>query len=298
MTQQFLARPGTTQRLVVRKTQSGAIQPGFAGPGHTAAEVFGPRQLELTDPFVMLMDDRLDFVPGQPVGEPHPHAGLETVTLMLEGSLDDSAEGLLEKGDLAWMSAGRGIIHNENVKATGYARILQLWVALPSAARDFAPDFEHVPLSSLPIRREPGVEARLYSGQSGELTSPTRNRVPITIVDFHMQAGAQVSQALPGAYRGFAFVEAGSLVAGGVSLKAGEIGWLDQVDAVETELLLRAGPEGARVILYAGQPSGEPIVQHGPFVAGSRHELAVYYQQYTAGHFERIGAVAARLSGR
>lgn len=280
-------------RPVARKTRAAPQGPGFAGPGHTAGEVFGPRDIARTDPFVMLMDDRLDFHPGQPVGEPHPHAGLETVTLLLEGSLNDPAEGLLEKGDLAWMSAGRGVIHNEDVTATGYARILQLWVALPQALRGGLPDFELVPLSSLPIRREPGVEARLYSGRSGALVSPTRNRVPITIVDFRLEPGARVNQALPGAYTGFFLVDAGSVEAGGMALTAGELGWIDRLDAAETDLALQAGPDGARVVLYAGQPIGEPLVQRGPFVAGSEAEITDFHRQYRSGAFARMRDVVA-----
>lgn len=99
------------ERRVTRKTLAGAPAPGFAGPGHTAVEVVASTALADTDPFVILADDTLDFRPGQPVGEAHPHAGLETVTLMLEGSLSDKEEGLLEESDLAWMTAGRGLVH-------------------------------------------------------------------------------------------------------------------------------------------------------------------------------------------
>lgn len=278
----------TVLRPVNRKTRAGPWSPGFAGPGHTASEVFGPRNIGRTDPFVMLMDDQLDFKPGQPVGEPHPHAGLETVTLMLQGSLNDSAEGPLDEGDLAWMTAGRGVVHNEDVTATGYARILQLWVALPRALRDIQPEFERVPVASLPIRRDPGVEARLYSGRSGDLLSPTRNRVPITIVDFHLTPGSRVNQTLPGAYRGFLFVVDGALSSGDARLDSGEVGWLDPVGGGETELVLRAGKDGARVLLYAGLPLSERLLQRGPFVAGSEDEIATRYREYRAGAFARM----------
>src|SRR5690606_19465916 len=216
------------------------------------------------------------------------------VTLVLEGSLDDAAEGLLEAGDLAWMTAGRGIVHNEDVKATGRARILQLWVALPGHERHALPDLQLVPLRSLPIRREPGVEVRLYSGRTGTLASPTRNRVPMTVVDVRLEPGATVEQALPGSYTAFVYVIEGSLETGGEALASGEVGWFERVAPADSRLLLRAGPAGARAVLYAGQPLGEPIVHHGPFVAGSRHELAAYHQAYSAGRFDRLGALAPR----
>ncbi|MEL1266342.1 pirin family protein [Pseudoxanthomonas putridarboris] len=276
------------ERPIARKTRAGAPAPGFAGPGHTAMEVVRPDALARTDPFVLLMDDTLDFAPGQPVGEAHPHAGLETVTLVLEGSLDDADEGLLQTGDLAWMTAGRGLVHNEHVKATGHARILQLWVALPRSKRDGDPDLQVVPLETLPLRSEPGVQARLYSGSTGTLTSPTRNRVPMTIVDFLLAPGASTTQALPGAYTGFLYVIDGSLRAGHETLSSGDIGWLERVPHDATRLGLEAGSSGARVVLYAGRPLDEPIMQHGPFVAGSREELAAYYRAYSAGTFRRI----------
>jgi quercetin 2,3-dioxygenase len=281
------------QRLIHRTSRAAQEVSGFAGPGHTVVEVFGPTNLGATDPFVMLMDDRLDFSPGQPVGEPHPHAGLETVTLLLEGSLHDPAEGLLEEGDLAWMTSGRGVVHNEDVKATGRARILQLWVALPRTQRNVDPGFEVVPLRSLPVRREPGVEARLYSGSTGQLVSPTRNRVPVTLVDFRLEPDARVIQALPGGYSGLVYVVSGAVTVGGKRLVAGEIGWIDTSMAAETDLALQAEGEGLRAILYAGKPIDEPITQRGPFVAGSEDEISAFYREFRAGGFKHMSEISA-----
>jgi redox-sensitive bicupin YhaK (pirin superfamily) len=226
------------------------------------------------------------------VGESHPHAGLETVTLILEGSLDDAAEGLLNAGDLAWMTAGRGVIHNEDVKATGKARILQLWLMLPAALRDSDPELQIVPLSTIPVRREPGVEARLYSGSTGALRSPTRNRVPVTMVDFTLAPAAAVAQDIPGAYTGFLYVIDGTVRVGDEVLSATDVGWLDRNDQKVTHLQLQAGPGGARVVLYVGQPQDEPLVPRGPFVAGSREEITAYFTAYRAGSFRRLSEIA------
>lgn len=280
------------ERRIARKTRVGPHTRGFAGPGHTAVEVFGPHRLVETDPFVMLMEDTLDFGRGQPVGEPHPHAGIETVTFMLEGSLNDPAEGLLETGDVAWMTAGRGVIHSEDVEATGYARILQLWIALPAAERNGEPALQVLRLETLPIRRESGVEARLYSGRSGALESPTRNRVPVTMVDFLLEPNALVDQDLPGHYRAFVHVVEGSLRIGDDALEAGQVGWLDPVSTPGTFVRLDAGSAGARVLLYAGAPLAEAIVHRGPFVAGSATELAAQFGAYRAGRFQRVSELA------
>ena len=96
------------------------------------------------------------------------------MTLVLEGSIYDRDEGELAAGDLIWMTAGRGIIHNEAVEAVGQSRILRLWIALPGRDRDLEPRFEIGRQDAAPVVRGPGVEARLYSGASGPLRSSTR----------------------------------------------------------------------------------------------------------------------------
>ncbi|MCD9087006.1 pirin-like C-terminal cupin domain-containing protein [Stenotrophomonas sp. SY1] len=277
---------------VRRITKAGKAEPGFAGPGHTARKVFGSDNFELTNPFVLMMDDTLAFQPGQPVGEAHPHAGLETVTLILEGSLIDAAEGHLHTGDLAWMTAGRGIVHNEDVVATGHARILQLWVALPQHHRDEPPALQIVPLQTASVRNESGAEVRLYSGRAGELESPTVTRVPMTVVDLLLQPHARVWQAFPAGQSGFAYVTDGRLTIGDVPLRAGEVGWGAGDMQAASGATIVAGDQGARVTIYAGQPIDESVMQHGPFVGGSRAELAHFYQEFHAGHFVRIRDVA------
>ncbi len=180
-----------------------------------------------TDPFVLLMDDRVDFAPGQKIGGPHPHAGLETVTLVLEGSLDDRDEGVLQAGDVAWMTAGRGVIHNEEVHATGRARILQLWVTLPESARDAAPRLQVLRRAEMPVHRAPGVEARLYGGRSNGLASKTLQHVAVTLVDLALEPGAAFTQELPSSYNGFLLPISGAVTVGDDSapLGEGEIGW-------------------------------------------------------------------------
>lgn len=288
------AEATAVERRVARVERAGAPEPGFAGPGHTAVAVVRANRLAETNPFVLLMDDRLDFEPGQPVGEAHPHAGLETVTLLLEGSLNDPSVGLLEAGDVEWMTAGRGVVHNEDVEATGRARVLQLWLMLAKRDRDANPDVQIVPLGTLPVRREPGVEARLYSGRSGGLTSPTRNRVPATVVDFLLDPDVSVAQDLPGGWTAFVYVVDGAVEIGGDMLEAGDVGWLDRVEALETNARLSAGRTGARLVLYAGERQDEPIVQRGPFVAGSDEELAARFAAYRSGAFDRVSVLAGR----
>jgi redox-sensitive bicupin YhaK (pirin superfamily) len=243
------------------------------------------------------MDDRLDIPRRRQIGGAHPHAGLETVTLVLEGTLSDRDEGDLQVGDVIWMTAGRGIIHNESVEASGRSRILQLWIALPARDRGLAPRFEIIRRDAAPMVRAPGVEARLYSGASGMLRASTRNRAPVTLLDLKLAPGAMFHQALPGTYNGFFYVVEGQATVGDDRVATGQVGWL--APSASTDLAISAGASGARLVLYAGEPIGEPLVQHGPFVAGSAAEIAEFHRQFRAGRFIPMSQVArAQSAGR
>jgi len=115
-----------SRRSISRIDTPAPPAPGGIGRGPTAVEVVQPTALESSDPFVLLMDDRFDFEARRRIGGAHPHAGLETVTLILEGTLHDRDVGDLATGDAIWMSAGSGIIHDKNVEVGGRVRILQL----------------------------------------------------------------------------------------------------------------------------------------------------------------------------
>ena len=262
--------------------------PGFIGPGHTAVEVLAPDELEHTDPFVLLMDDRLDIPRRRQIGAAHPHAGLETVTLVLEGSLHDRDEGELSAGDLVWMTAGAGIIHNEAVEAVGRSRILQLWIGLPSVHRNAAPHFKVVRRESAPVLRQPGVTAHLYSGSIGTLRAQTRNLVPVTLMDVALEIGATFRAELAENQRGFFYVVEGEVTVAGQPVRKGQVGWLT---SGATGLSLTAGDGPARVVLYTGEPNGEPLVQQGPFVAGSRAEIVEHHRRFRAGEFVSMSAL-------
>ena len=160
---------------------------GGLGRGHTAVTVVQPTTLDSSDPFVLLQDDRFDFEARRRIGGAHPHAGLQTVTMILEGTLHDRDVGGLAAGDAIRMSAGRGIIHDEDVEAGGRVRILQLWIALPTRDRALEPQFEIIRRSAVPVVRLAGAEAVLYSGTSGSASSPTRNRVPTKMIDLSLE---------------------------------------------------------------------------------------------------------------
>lgn len=290
--------PVAVERRIARTVATAPPAPGFIGPGHTAVLVVDPARFAEQDPFILLADDRIDLEPGRTAGDAHPHAGFETVTFLLEGAVRDEVEGSFAAGDVQWMTAGRGVIHNEHVVPEGPTRLLQLWLTLPEADRWTAPRFETVRRDDAPVRREPGVEARVYSGRSGGHGAATHNHVPVTLVDVRLAPGATLAQELPASYNGFVYVLDGGVSAGGTSLGTGDVGWLDRpAGGGATVLRLTGGDAGARLVLYAGEPQRAPIVTHGPFVGGTRADLMRVSGDYVAGRFPRMSELARGVRG-
>jgi quercetin 2,3-dioxygenase len=312
-----MSKPKLTQRRIARVVTVPPLEPGFVGPGHLAAQVVSPEDFARTDPFILLMDDHLD-IGERSVGGAHPHAGFETVTLVLDGAIYDRDEGgVINAGEVQWMTAGRGIIHGENVATKGRVRLLQLWLTLPKAERWTTPAFQDIHAEDVVMRREPGVVMRIYSGASGGHRSATRNHVPVVLTEAVMQPNASVDQDLPSSFNGFVFVIDGSVRLGDGQdarlVNTGQIAWLDRPDAeadgardaaagadagadadAEATTLLRiiAAEQGARVVLYAGQPQGVPIVSHGPFIGDTREDIVRLYQEYREGRFDRMSQLA------
>jgi hypothetical protein len=282
------------ERTFERVLPAPPIEPGFMGEGHTAVQVLDSDALTKSDPFVLLMDDRIEVPTKRVMGGAHPHAGLETVTLLLEGTMEDQDEGKLSAGDLVWMTAGRGIIHSEHIEMQGRTRILQLWIRLSKAERAAPPRFEIVKGEAAPVRKEPGAVARLYSGSTGALTSPTLNHVPVTLIDLKLDPSSSFEQELPASYNGFVYVLSGAVrVANGPWLSEGQVGWLDRHPGTEpTALRFTSRDEGARLVLYAGEPQNEPLIHHGPFVADDQQTLVHMFQEFRAGRFQKMSELS------
>jgi len=280
-------------RQINEATAIPPLGPGFAGNQHTAALVIAPGDLPSTDPFFLMADDNVTAA--GPFGEAHPHAGLETVTFMLNGFMEDGA-GRVEEGDVEWMTAGSGIIHNEETVVSAGMRLFQLWLILPERDRNMPPRVQILKRDEMPVRLEPGVEARVYSGRSGDVASTTMNAVPVTLVDIRLQPGAGFEQDLPASYNGFVVGLEGEALVGDRSsvISVRSVGWTHPVaEEGESRLRLTAGPLGARILVYAGQPQNIRVAARGPFIAGSAQELESYYRSYRHGEFPH----AETLSG-
>jgi quercetin 2,3-dioxygenase len=280
------------KRRLVRKYKPGS-NPGFLGEGHIARALI-QGDFRYSDPFILLMDDMLDKKTSEPVGGPHPHAGFETVTLLLEGELGDE-ENTMKAGDLQMMTAGSGIIHTETIDKKARMRLFQLWLNLPKKDRWIIPRVQDITLEHVPKFSSAGVEIRLYSGSLAGISSPVKNHVPVIISDIQMQSGATISLHLPASYATFLVMLNGNLQIGEEKkeLEQNEVGWLDKsVMEGDSELFLNAGKSGARFVLYSGQPQGNAIVSHGPFVADTQEDISRLYRDFRNGKMKHISTVS------
>lgn len=264
---------------------------GFLGHGHTAIPVIDGSDYRRTNPFILLMDDQLNLPGGQPVGGAHPHAGIETVTLILEAASEHGFEGM-NKGDVEWMTAGKGIVHGEDITSPIHTRLLQLWLVLPKTKRWTTPKTQHLRAQSIPVRRETGAEVRIYSGVSGGIPGKAENETPVTLIEVSLSPHAEINQEVPSSYNGFIYMIEGSAEAGEqpVNLVQGQTGWLDepQQEEEESRVQFRAGAKGARFVLYAGQPQEGDVVHHGPFIGESSADISRLYREFREGKMKHV----------
>ncbi|RNI40093.1 pirin family protein [Hanamia caeni] len=267
-------------------------QPGFLGPGHIARPVISGSFSD-SDPFILLMDDMLDKKDNEPVGGPHPHAGFETVSLLLEGEMGDEPHKM-KGGDFQIMTAGSGIVHTETIEKKAKMRLLQLWLNLPKKDRAAAPRLQHLSFEDAPVLSENGVFIKLYSGSLAGLISPIQNYTPLILADITMEAGAGTVLQIPANYNTFLYILSGDVKVGEDKklLNTSQAGWLDLSDeAALSDLQVSVGEEGTRFILYAAKPTGDNIVSHGPFIADSSEDIQRLYRKYRQGNMKHISTV-------
>jgi quercetin 2,3-dioxygenase len=229
------------QRNVSRIVTPGPAVAGCQKVGHSFIEVIQAGDFMNTDPFIRLSHDRME-VGNREIGAPHPHAGFEALLLVLEGAIRNGDNGaLLKAGDLIWLTAGSGIIHNENVETAAPVHALQLWLTLPKADRWTAPAIQDLRSGAIPLRRAPSVIVRLYSGSSGEYHAITQNRVPVTLADIELSGGSSFSQEAPTSHNGFVYVLSGSA-------RFGANAWILQGGQAKTVFVSSLLPENLKAI--------------------------------------------------
>ena len=231
------------------------------------------------DPFLMLdafgSDKPDDYIAGFP---DHPHRGFETVTYMIAGRMlhKDSAgnEGLLQNGGVQWMPAGQGVIPFEiPQQADGVMEGFQLWLNLHSSEKMNTPWYRDFQNDQLPQLRTPaGVAVTVIAGQSQGLQGAvTRDITQPIYLDLHMPEGSRFEQSLPAGHNAFVYVYRGEVRIAGQAVPLQRMAILantSQADGVVIE-----ASANAKLILVAGKPLKEPIVQYGPFVMNTKEEI-------------------------
>ncbi|MDD1508468.1 pirin family protein [Pseudomonas sp. CNPSo 3701] len=273
-----------------------AIQPGQPasdGAGVRLNRVIGGVGIERFDPFLMLdefsTDNADDYIAGFP---PHPHRGFETITYMLEGRMRHEDHlgnvGLLQGGDVQWMTAARGIIHSEMPEQEqGAMRGFQLWLNLPGREKMADPQYRDIPSAQIPrLHTEQGVEVVVIAGsfaegQQRQAGAVQRPDTEPQVLDLRLPAGSVVRPELPAGHRALLYVYQGKAkVQDSHEAHAGRLVRLDD----QGELLISSA-DGAGVLLIAGKPLNEPIVQYGPFVMNSREEIEQALRDFRDGTF-------------
>ena len=272
-------------------------RPTLEGAGVHLSRAFGNGDETLFDPFLMLDDFRADDPSKYRRGFPwHPHRGIETITYMIEGECDhaDSLgnKGTINAGDVQWMTAGSGIIHQEMPRGTQQGRMggFQLWANLPALYKMRDPRYQGIESAQIPEAESSGAHIRVIAGSIGDVTGPV---IDITIEPQYYDVTVAPGSAweLP-TYRGhtvfaYLFEGDGDFGASGEYVVAdpGSIVLFDDGDSV----VATAGPQGARFLLVAGRPLGEPIAWRGPIVMNYAYELEEAWRELSDGTFVKTG---------
>ena len=276
-------------------TETLTAQPVLEGAGVRLHRVFGHAELTRFDPFLLLDDFRGDEPALYGRGFPmHPHRGIETITYMLAGTVDhrDSLgnAGTIGPGDVQWMTAGGGILHEEMPHGDGTGRMygFQLWANLPAAEKMMPPRYREVLDRDIPVvPLAEGGRIRVIAGTAAGVTGPVRDIVTgPAYLDVELVSGSRfVHEVVPGDTV-FAYVFAGEGIFGeedGVT--AGNRTLVSFGRGPESGITVKAGGAGVRFLLVSGRPLAEPVAWGGPIVMNTQEELAQAFHDLEQGTF-------------
>ena len=286
--------------------------PVTEGAGVTLKRAFGFSQIPLFDPFLLLDDFRSDNPPDYLKGFPwHPHRGIETITYLLDGSVQhhDSLgnKGVIHPGEVQWMTAGSGIIHEEMPfgNSQGGVAGFQLWANLPASQKMIPPRYRNITREIIPeIHLQSGVSVRVICGKAEGVTGPVEGiTTEPEYLDVTLPAGRTWNHPIQEGHTAFTYIIAGegyfshntepfSFDTAGVNYFDMETGPL-----MDNETLVLYDSDGGdhvhvstenspvRFLLISGNPLHEPIAWHGPIVMNTRKELQTAFEEYSNGTF-------------
>lgn len=285
-------------------------QPTIEGAGVHLRRAVGFGDPAEVDPFLLLDDFRNERPEDYLAGFPwHPHRGIETITYVLAGNVEhgDSMgnKGIISPGDVQWMTAGSGIIHQEMPKGNKDGRMhgFQLWANLPSSLKMTAPRYQEIKSVDIPeVTDDDGTHIRLvcgdFWGKKGPVDGIAANP---TYIDVMVPAGKRKSLKIDTRNNAFAYVFTGSgkfcNASEPLAVPTESVGWLDTNPPVEAdnrslilfdsgdEITVQAGEEGIRFLLISGKPLKEPVAWYGPIVMNTQEELRRAFKELQEGTF-------------
>jgi hypothetical protein len=280
---------------------------GFEGEGFPVRRAFAGVPLAELDPFIhMDQMGEVEYAPGEPKGTPwHPHRGFETVTYMIDGTFQHQDSigggGLITNGSTQWMTAGSGILHIERpteqlIATGGLFHGIQLWVNLPAADKWIDPRYQGIQGDNVLLLTTPdgGALIRVIAGDVAGHRGPGSTHTPISLVHATVEPGAELVLPWPGGFNALVYVLGGHGSVGkeGRPIQTGQL----VVHGPGEAIVVRADSEqesrhpALDVLILGGQPIGEPVYAHGPFVMNTRDEIVQAFEDFEAG---KLGTVPA-----
>lgn len=289
-------------------------RPAIEGAGVHLRRAFGFGNTTDFDPFLLFDDFRNDVPADYLAGFPwHPHRGIETITYVLAGTVEhgDSMgnRGVIGAGDIQWMTAGSGIIHQEMPKGDAAGRMhgFQLWANLPSSLKMTAPRYQEVKSDEIPvIQDDDGTQVRVVCGNFWGRGGPVDGIAADPIyIDVSVPPGRKKALPVETTHHSFAYVFSGGgkfrNASGPLAVPTESAGWADTNPPAEAgnrslvlfdrgdEVQVHAGEEGIRFLLVSGKPLLEPVAWHGPIVMNTQQELQQAFQELEKGTFLKTG---------
>lgn len=260
------------------------------GAGVKLKRVFGYDTRYETDPFLLLdhfgSDVPEDYMAGFPW---HPHRGIETVTYMLEGKIEHADNlgnsGIISSGDVQWMTAGSGIIHQEMPKPqNGIMYGFQLWVNLPKVHKMTTPRYREIKTNDIPLIEKPEARIKVISGKYKQVVGAVKDLfADILYLDIKIWHEANFTYQVSEEFNCMVYVYDGvALFPGRDSfVRSEELVLFERGDQIE----IRAGEDGVRLLLIGGKPLNENIAWKGPIVMNSDEELDLAFEEFYNGNF-------------
>lgn len=271
--------------------------PTMEGAGVHLKRAFGFMEAPGLDPFLLLDDFRSDVPEHYLKGFPwHPHRGIETITYVLKGDVahGDSMgnNGDISDGDVQWMTAGSGIIHQEMPKGDAEGRMhgFQLWANLPASKKMMHPRYRDVTSDQIPeVELDGGVKIKIICGEVGSTAGPVKDIVTDpTYMDITVPEGCTYKHPTKEGHTAFAYIigGAGTLdLEGESALENGMLVVFDDGD----HIVAKGGARNLRFLFFSGKPIGEPVAWRGPIVMNTQEELQLAFEEYAAGTFIKHG---------